>query len=310
MLIKYVCKRLVLVIPVILGITVITFVLTSFSAGDTARILAEKVYNHPTVNQIEEIRHEEGLDLPLHIQYGRWLKKVIKGDFGNSIDSGEPAIEELLTHFKPTLKLGLIGLVLLVLISVPLGVFSVVFENRLIDKIIKLFSYISVSMPSFWLGLLALYVFGVKLGIISVIGADTEGIPVIAAFVLDFGFFGVMIRLIRANLVEVMNKDFIRACRAKGLGTARIFFVHGLKNALIPVITRSSSIILEVVTGSAVIETIFSIKGVGYLALNAISFKDLPVIQCYIIVVSFLVIVINLAIDISYSVLDKRIKLQ
>lgn len=309
-MIKYVCKRLVLVIPVILGITVITFVLTSFSAGDTARILAEKVYNHPTVNQIEEIRHEEGLDLPLHIQYGRWLKKVIKGDFGNSIDSGEPAIEELLTHFKPTLKLGLIGLVLLVLISVPLGVFSVVFENRLIDKIIKLFSYISVSMPSFWLGLLALYVFGVKLGIISVIGADTEGIPVIAAFVLDFGFFGVMIRLIRANLVEVMNKDFIRACRAKGLGTARIFFVHGLKNALIPVITRSSSIILEVVTGSAVIETIFSIKGVGYLALNAISFKDLPVIQCYIIVVSFLVIVINLAIDISYSALDKRIKLQ
>ena len=309
-MIKYVCKRLVLVIPVILGITVITFVLTSFSAGDTARILAEKVYNHPTVNQIEESRHEEGLDLPLHIQYGRWLKKVIKGDFGNSIDSGEPAIEELLTHFKPTLKLGLIGLVLLVLISVPLGVFSVVFENRLIDKIIKLFSYISVSMPSFWLGLLALYVFGVKLGIISVIGADTEGIPVIAAFVLDFGFFGVMIRLIRANLVEVMNKDFIRACRAKGLGTARIFFVHGLKNALIPVITRSSSIILEVVTGSAVIETIFSIKGVGYLALNAISFKDLPVIQCYIIVVSFLVIVINLAIDISYSALDKRIKLQ
>lgn len=309
-MIKYIGKRLILVIPVILGITVITFVLTSFSAGDTARILAEKVYNHPTVNQIEEIRHEEGLDLPLHIQYGRWLKKVIKGDFGNSIDSGEPAIEELLTHFKPTLKLGLIGLVLLVLISVPLGVFSVVFENRLIDKIIKLFSYISVSMPSFWLGLLCLYVFGVKLGIISVIGADTEGSPIIAAFALDFGFFGILIRLIRANLIEVMNKDFIRACRAKGLGTTRILFVHGLKNAIIPVITRSSSIILHLVTGSAIIETIFSIKGVGYLALNAISLKDLPVIQCYIIVVSFLVIVINLAIDISYSVLDKRIKLQ
>ena len=309
-MIKYIGKRLILVIPVILGITVITFVLTSFSAGDTARILAEKVYNHPTVDQIEEIRHEEGLDLPLHIQYGRWLKKVIKGDFGNSIDSGEPAIEELLTHFKPTLKLGLIGLVLLVLISVPLGVFSVVFENRLIDKIIKLFSYISVSMPSFWLGLLCLYVFGVKLGIISVIGADTEGSPIIAAFVLDFGFFGILLRLIRANLIEVMNKDFIRACRAKGLGTTRILFVHGLKNAIIPVITRSSSIILHLVTGSAIIETIFSIKGVGYLALNAISLKDLPVIQCYIIVVSFLVIVINLAIDISYSVLDKRIKLQ
>ena len=309
-MIKYIGKRLILVIPVILAITVITFVLTSFSAGDTARILAEKVYNHPTLEQIEEIRHEEGLDLPLHIQYGRWLKKVVKGDFGKSIATGQPAVEELIRHFKPTLRLGLIGLVILILVSIPLGVFSVVFENRLPDKIIKLFSYISVSMPSFWLGLLALYVFGVKLGIISVIGADTDGIPVIAAFVLDFGFFGVMIRLIRANLVEVMNKDFIRACRAKGLGTTRILFVHGLKNALIPVITRSSSIILHVVTGSAVIETIFSIKGVGYLALNAISLKDLPVIQCYIIVVSFLVIVINLAIDISYSVLDKRIKLQ
>ena len=139
MLIKYICKRLVLVIPVILAITVITFVLTSFSAGDTARILAEKVYNFPTMEQIEEIRHEEGLDQPLHIQYGRWLKKVVKGDFGKSIDTGRPAIEELMTHFKPTLKLGLMGFILLILVSVPLGVFSVVYENRLIDKIVKLF---------------------------------------------------------------------------------------------------------------------------------------------------------------------------
>ena len=201
MLIKYICKRLVLVIPVILGITVITFVLTSFSAGDTARILAEKVYNFPTMEQIEEIRHEEGLDQPLHIQYGRWLKKVVKGDFGKSIDTGRPAIEELMTHFKPTLKLGLMGFILLILVSVPLGVFSVVYENRLIDKIVKLFSYISVSMPNFWLGLLCLYVFGVKLGIISVIGSDTEGVTIIAAFVLDFGFFGVLIRLIEQILL-------------------------------------------------------------------------------------------------------------
>ena len=310
MLIKYIGKRLILVVPVILSITVITFVLTSFSAGDTARILAEKVYNFPTMEQIEEIRHEEGLDQPLHIQYGRWLKKVVKGDFGKSIDTGRPAIEELMTHFKPTLKLGLMGFILLILVSVPLGVFSVVYENRLIDKIVKLFSYISVSMPNFWLGLLCLYVFGVKLGIISVIGSDTEGVTIIAAFVLDFGFFGVLIRLIRANLIDVMNKDFIRACRAKGLGTTRILFVHGLKNALIPVITRSTTIILHLVTGSAVVETIFSIKGVGYLALNAVSLKDLPVIQCYIIVASLIVIFINLAIDISYSALDKRIKLQ
>lgn len=308
-MIKYIGGRLILLIPVILGITVITFVLSSFSAGDPAFILAEKLYNHPTVEQVEQVRHEAGLDKPLYVQYGTWLNKVVHGDFGNSIDTNKPAIEELIDHCVPTLRLGITGLVLLIAVSFPLAVFSVVFENRFFDKMVKLFSYVSASMPSFWLGLLCLYIFGVKLGVISVIGGNTAGIPLIAAFVFDFRFFGILIRLIRANLIEVLNMDFIRACKAKGLSMVRILFIHGLKNSIIPVITRSSSIIVHLVTGSAIVETIFSIKGVGYLALRAMLMKDMPVIQCYIIVVSLLVIIINLIIDISYPILDKRIRL-
>lgn len=308
-MVKYIGGRIVMVIPVLLGVTLITFLLSSFSAGDAAHILAEKLYNHPTLEQIELVRHEAGLDLPLHEQYATWLARVATGDFGNSLYTDKPALHMLISHITPTFKLGITGLFLLVGISFPLALFSVVYENRLFDKLVKVFSYLSVSMPSFWLGLLFLYIFGVQLGIISVIGGDAKGIPFIAAFVLAFRYFGVLIRLIRANLIEVLNLDFIRACRAKGLSTVRILFAHGLKNALIPVVTRSSSIAVHLIIGSAIIETIFSIKGIGFLALQAMLTKDMPVLQCYIIVVSCLVIFVNLAIDISYTMLDKRIKL-
>ena len=178
------------------------------------------------------------------------------------------------------------GFILLILVSVPLGVFSVVYENRLIDKNSQaLLVYKRIHAELLARIVMSLCLWSKAWNNIGnrIRYRRSYDNCSILFWILDF--FGVLIRLIRANLIDVMNKDFIRACRAKGLGTTRILFVHGLKNALIPVITRSTSIILHLVTGSAVVETIFSIKGVGYLALNAVSLKDLPVIQCYIIVV-------------------------
>ncbi|SFA90029.1 peptide/nickel transport system permease protein [Acetitomaculum ruminis DSM 5522] len=309
-MIKYIVKRVLFIIPVLLSVTLLMFGLSSISAGDAARVMAEKVYNHPTQKQIEEIRHENGLDLPLALQYANWLKKAVKGDFGKSLSTGNPAFYELKRHFPVTGKLALMSIILLLILSVPLGILSAVFKNSILDKIIEVFSFISVSMPNFWIGLMLLYLFGVKFKLISVIGGTHGDVPWIAAFAMDVGYFGILIRLIRTNLSEVLLSDFVKALKAKGLSSLNIILKHGMKNSMLPVMTRIVSMIIGVLCGSAVIESIFSLNGIGALALEAVISKDLPVLQCFIVILSAFVVVMNLLVDISYSVIDRRIELK
>ena len=309
-MIRYVIKRIILMIPVMLAVTVLMFLLSSLSAGDSARIIAEKTYNAPTQEQIEEIRHREGLDKPLFQQYFSWLGKVVQGDFGESYNTGRPALQELQSAFPVTLRLALKSLVLLLAISVPLGVFSAVYENSLFDKITEVFSFLSVSMPAFWLGLMLLYLFGVKLRMISVIGGTSGEVPLVAAFSMDIGFFGVVIRMIRVSLRDSLKQDYIRACKAKGIPVWKIIWKHGMKNSLIPVSTKIVSIVISLLCGSAVIESIFSLNGIGALALEAVTAKDTPVLQCFILILSAVVVLLNLLADISYSAIDRRIQLK
>lgn len=306
---KFIIKRIIYMIPVIIAVTFAIFTLSFMAAGDAARILAEKKYEHPSVQQVEEVRHEQGLDRPIIIQYAEWLKKVLHGDFGNSYSTGKPAINELKYCFPQTAKLAITALVILVLVSVPLGILSAVKESTTIDHIIQGFAFFSVSMPSFWLGLMLLFFFGVKLKVISVIGGNTGGIPILAAIALDIGNFGVLIRLVRTNVMHVMRQDYIRASRAKGLSAGKVIMKHGLKNSIIPVMTRMVGMIISAFCGSAVIESIFSIQGIGKLALEAVTTKDTPVLQCFILFLSVGVVLINLLIDILYSLIDRRIQL-
>ena len=202
------------------------------------------------------------------------------------------------------------SLVLLLAISVPLGVFSAVYENSLFDKITEVFSFLSVSMPAFWLGLMLLYLFGVKLRMISVIGGTSGEVPLVAAFSMDIGFFGVVIRMIRVSLRDSLKQDYIRACKAKGIPVWKIIWKHGMKNSLIPVSTKIVSIVISLLCGSAVIESIFSLNGIGALALEAVTAKDTPVLQCFILILSAVVVLLNLLADISYSAIDRRIQLK
>ena len=307
---RYILKRLAAMIPVLLAVTFLMFALSSMSAGDPARVIAEKVYGHPTPEQIDLIRHREGFDRPFVIQYVSWLKDVCRGDFGASYSSGKPAFTELTRHLPETLKLAATSLVILLLVSVPLGILSALKENRLTDRIIQALTFVSVSLPSFWVGLMMLYIFGVKLRVISVIGGtSSSGIPIVAAITFDIGYFGILIRLIRTNLTDVLKKDYIRACRAKGLPAWKTVMKHGLKNSVTPVMTRGASMAINMLCGSAVIETIFSINGIGKTALEAVVSKDTPVLQCFILLLAAIVVAVNLLLDILYSVIDRRIQL-
>lgn len=307
-MLKYAGKRLLALIPIMLIMSMLVFGLSALSSGDAARVLAEKIYEHPTRTEIETVRHEQGLDQPVYKQYIRWLGNVLHGDFGESYMTNRPAMEELAKHFPDTLKLAVTSFFLLLIVGIPLGIISAVFEHTWLDRILQGFSFFSVSMPAFWLGLILLYIFGVKAGLISVIGG-TEGIPIIPAITLDIGFFGIIIRMVRTNLSDILKMDFIRACKAKGISPVRIVLKHGMKSAVLPVITQMGNMCVLLLCGSAIVESIFSIPGIGNLALEAVYTKDLPVLQCFILVITCFVVVINLLIDILYSAVDVRIKL-
>ncbi len=296
-------------IPVVLLVTFAVFILSYMAAGDAARMIAETRFEHPSLEQVEFVRHEEGLDRPLLIQYGSWLYKVLHGDFGNSYMTRKPAINELMRRFPATAKLAVTAIILLVTISIPLGVLSAVFEGSVFDHVIQGISFFSVSMPAFWMGLMLLFIFGVKLNVISVIGGS-KGIPIIPALAMDATSFGILIRLVRTNMLQVLNQDYIRAEQAKGMGAASIILKHGMKNISIPVMTRLVSLIIGLFCGSAIVESIFSIQGIGNMALEAVITKDAPVLECFILILAVAVVLINLLVDILYSLIDRRIQLK
>ena len=303
-MIKYIGKRLLALIPILLAVSMLVFGLSVLSSGDAARVLAEQIYEHPTQTEIEQVRHENGLDQPVYRQYIRWFTNVLHGDFGESYSTRKPAMKELMSRFPVTLELAVTALVILLAVSIPLGIISAVWEHSWIDKILQVFSFFSVSLPPFWIGLMLLYFFGVKFQWISVIGGSTGGIPILAAITMDIGYFGILIRLMRTNLSDTLKKDYIRACRAKGLPGFWVVLKHGMKNAILPVITQLSTICVSLLCGSAVIESIFSIKGIGEMALEAVYTKDLPLLQCFILVLACFVVIMNLLVDlisVSYT---------
>lgn len=307
-MLKYILKRLLALIPIVLVMSMLVFGLSALSSGDAARVLAEHKYEHPTQTQIEEMRHEYGLDRPIYERYATWLGKICHGDFGESYQTMRPALEEVQKRLPVTLKLAAMAFVILLAAAVPLGILSAFYENRWLDKVIQVLTFLSVSMPEFWIGLMLLYLFGVKWKLIPVIGNATN-VPVLAAITLDIGYFGILIRLIRTNLSEVLHQGYIRAARAKGLPEYLVVIKHGLKNAVLPVITRLSSMCVSLICGSAVIESIYSIQGIGNLALESVYTQDLPVLQCFILLLTCFVVVMNLLVDILYSVIDARIQI-
>jgi len=305
---KYIGKRLLALIPVLLVVSFITFILGSLSSGDTARILAEKEFDRPNFEQIEAMRVKMGFDRPVLVQYGDWLGDVVRGDLGYSYVNDNSVLSEIAHYFPKTLELALLAMLLLVLIAFTLGILSAVFPDSWVDKLSNGYCFFCVSIPEFWIGLLLLYFFGARLGLVSVIGDSRATVPVLPVITMAVCSAGIYVRLVRTSMEEALNRGYIRAVRAKGVPERWVVIKHALKNAVLPVINKLGMGFGHFLAGSAIIESIFSWNGLGKFALESIKMKDYPVIQGYVLFMALLIVCINLAVDIICSVVDPRIK--
>lgn len=306
----YLIKRIIQIIPILFCVSVVAFLLNYMVAGDSALELAMNKYARPTKGQIEEVRIEYGLNDTISKQYFNWSKKVIKGDFGISYKSGRPVLKELIEKFPVTFKLSVMGLIILIIISITFGIISGLYPYGVLSRIINLFSFVSVSMPQFFIGLFLLYFFGVKFRIISVLRMDMDDNLLIPAITLTFPYFGTMIRLMKVGIEDVMNEPYILTAKAYEISFFIIVFKHVLRNVILPIVTKAGSIFVNFLCGAAIVEKIFSIPGIGNYSLNAISCKDMPVIQGYLLFVTVIVVMINLVVDILYTKINPRIKVR
>ena len=308
--VKYVIGRLLFLIPIMLILSFFVFAMTYMSPLDPVTLKYQRMGETPDQALIEKEKEALGLNDPFLVQYGRWLWKAVHGDLGESYKTGKPVWKTMAERIPNTLKLTGATLLLTVLLAVPLGVLSAVNQNRFTDYLLRFISFFGVSMPSFWVGFLLMLLFGVKLKLLPVMGSgDLEHI-ILPSLALAFWMVSLYVRRVRGSMLEEMNKDYLNGGLARGLPRRQIIFRQILPNSLLSVITMFGMSIGSLMGGATIIETIFEWKGVGKMAVDAISLKDFPVIQCYILWMAVIYVVINLIVDLLYRFLDPRIRLE
>lgn len=305
---KLILKRVLSLIPTLLGISVLCFILVLVSPGDPAELLMRQSGGELTAAALEDFRRELGMDAPVHLRYIRWLQRAIRFDFGESFSSGEKVAAEILTRLPATMKLAAAAFAFMLILSLPVGILSALRQNLLFDNLSRLWSIISISIPSYWLGLLLLYFFGLKLKIFHVVGQGSLKDLVLPAVTLGLGMSAVYSRLLRERILDVFSQDYIKLAYTKGLSLWEIVFRHTLKNAILPLITLWGMSFGYLLGGSIIVESVFSWPGVGKFAVEAISNRDYPVIQCYVVLMALIFIGLNLFVDILYQFIDPRIR--
>ena len=255
------------------------------------------------------VREELGLNEPFLVQYLSWLTDCLHGDFGTSYSLNRPVAELLLARLGPTLKLSFASLILMLLVSVPLGILSAVHKGGVIDYIVRGLTFLGVSLPNFWVGLLLLYVFGVKLGVVPVVSSG-QGFDrlILPAVTLAFAMMGKYTRQVRTAFLEELNQDYVTGARCRGIKESAILWRHVLPNSVLPLITMLGLSLGSLLGGTAVVEVIFSYPGLGSLAVDAITSMDYSLIQGYVLWIALIYMVLNLLVDLSYGLLDPRIK--
>lgn len=308
-MISYLGKRLLFIIPLWFGISLVVFVFLQLTPGDPAEILLRKEGIEPTREAVEAARKELGLNDPPYLQYGRWLWKVMRLDMGVSYRTGEPVAREVFARLPATLELTLTSFLFMVILSISVGLISALKAYGAFDRIGLIFAIIGASIPSFWLGLVLLYFFSVKLGWFPVMGRGGLVHLVLPAVTLGFGTAVIQARLLRTSLGEVLRRDFITVAMAKGLSKGRILFRHALPNAVLPLFTTFGMVLGRLLGGAVIVETIFAWPGIGRLAVEAILQRDYPVVQGYVLLTAFIFVFVNLCVDVGYRLLDPRIEL-
>jgi peptide/nickel transport system permease protein len=307
---KYIGRRLFQLIPIILGITFVSFGLMKTAAGDAVDALYDNASGGVTEQVKAEKRAELGLDKPFLIQYGNWLKEAASGDMGTSYISHKPIFETFISKLSATIYLTITSMALTVFISIPLGILAAVKRNQFIDYFIRMISFIGNSMPGFFVSLLLIYFFALKLNIFPVMGSNEGWKSIILPTVtLTIAMSAKYIRQVRATILEELNKDYVIGARARGIKEPVIFYASVLKTAMINIFTLLALSIGSLLGGTAIIETIFMWDGVGKLAVDSIKMRDYPMIEAYVIWMAIIYVVVNLITDILYNYLDPRIRI-
>ena len=294
---------------VLFGISFLTFGLTYLSPGDPAEVMLTECGNIPTPELLAQTRHELGLDLPFHLQYFNWLKGVLSGDMGMSYSTKVPVVTKLVSSFFPTFKLAVSSLLIMVVLSIPLGIWSAVKQNKWQDYFVRGITFIGVSVPSFWLGLIFLSIFGVNLHWVPVSGGTTDikGL-ILPAVTLAIAMSAKYTRQVRAAVLDELKQEYVTGARMRGEKEISILFKEVLPNVMLPLVTLLGLSLGSLLGGTAVVEIIYNWPGMGNMAVKAISCRDYPLVQGYVLWIALLYMVINLIVDLSYKYLDPRLK--
>ena len=292
-------------ITVIFGVLLLTFLLIHLVPGDPVEVMLGE---SASVADRDQLRAELGLNQPLIQQFGRYLNKLSHGDFGHSIHTKQPIIDMLKTRYPATLKLAILSLLIGLSIGIPLGIYAALKANHWQDFVVTIVSVRLSAMPAFWLGPMLMLVFAVWLGWLPVSGMDSNTSIILPAITLGFGLSAILTRMTRTSLLEVLNDDYIRTARAKGLSERTVVVRHALRAALLPIITIVGLQMGSLLAGTVITETVFSWDGIGRLLVESIEKRDYPVTQACVLVVALSYVMVNLATDVLYRFADPRVK--
>ncbi|ECQ1637240.1 glutathione ABC transporter permease GsiC [Salmonella enterica subsp. enterica] len=304
-MLNYVLKRLLGLIPTLLIVAVLVFLFVHLLPGDPARLIAGP---EADAQVIALVRQQLGLDQPLHVQFWHYITHVLQGDFGTSMVSRRPVSEEIASRFLPTLWLTITSMIWAVLFGMAIGIAAAVWRNRWPDRVGMTLAVTGISFPAFALGMLLMQIFSVDLGWLPTVGADSWQYYILPSLTLGAAVASVMARFTRSSFVDVLSEDYMRTARAKGVSETWVVLKHGLRNAMIPVVTMMGLQFGFLLGGSIVVEKVFNWPGLGRLLVDSVDMRDYPVIQAEVLLFSLEFILINLVVDVLYAAINPAIR--
>jgi peptide/nickel transport system permease protein len=304
---RYILSRMVLTIPVLFGVLLLTFSMLHLVPGDPVRAMFIDS-GGASEEQLARIRAQLGLDQPLPVQFYNYLMGVLRGDLGRSIMTNQPVLGQIIDKFPATFQLTVAAMSVALVLGLSLGVIAAVNRGRFLDRLTMLVSLSGVSIPSFWLGLMLIYTFSVQLAWVPIVGGEWWLQLILPSVALGLQASAVIARLVRTNLLEVLNEPYVVTARAKGLGDRLVLFRHAMRNALLPVVTIVGLQFGTLLSGAVIVEAVFARQGIGRILVDALQGRDFPTAQGAVLVVALIYVVVNVLVDIIYSVIDPRIR--
>jgi peptide/nickel transport system permease protein/oligopeptide transport system permease protein len=304
-MLHYVARRLLAAIPTLLGVSIVVFMMVRLLPGDPARIVAGLLASE---SDVENIRHQLGLDQPAPIQYVQFLARLFHADLGTSVRTGQPVTYELLARLPWTIELATTSIVVAAALGIAGGLVAALYHNRELDAVISAFMLFGISIPAYWFGLMLIVVFAIKLQWLPAAGSQDPGAWILPTSTLAAFSIALIARMTRSTMLEVLHADYVRTARAKGLIERGVIYGHALRNAILPLVTVIGHQFGTLLGGAVLTETVFGWPGMGQLLVDALFARDYPVVQGVVLTFSTLFILVNLAVDILYSVIDPRVQ--